>query len=240
MSFPVIAIVGSSDSGKTRVAVRLVEILTRRGRRIAAIKHCPHGHDSQPAASDTGRLLAAGAAHVRAVSPRITTAVERTSAEQSLEAIAADLAFEYDLVIAEGFKGSAVPKVLVTSDRPLSQTPSHVIATVGEAAARGVPAFSFEQIDDLASLVESEFVRHTHRAPAVSLAVDGEPVELAEFPARALAGTIAGFVAALKGVGTAPGSIRVEIDLRARVEAAKSARYPHESTSSSVEAGSGR
>ncbi len=43
MTVPIVAIVGYSDSGKTRVASALVGLLTQRGHRVAAFKHAAHG-----------------------------------------------------------------------------------------------------------------------------------------------------------------------------------------------------
>lgn len=66
---PVVAVVGYSDSGKTRVAAALIELLSARGYRIAAIKHCLHGHQPARPHSDSERLYERGAVAVIASSP---------------------------------------------------------------------------------------------------------------------------------------------------------------------------
>ena len=61
MTPPVVAIIGPPDSGKTMVAVALIELLAARGYRIAAVKHSAHGHRVDRPATDRARLYAAGA-----------------------------------------------------------------------------------------------------------------------------------------------------------------------------------
>ncbi len=69
MAPPIVAVVGLSDSGKTNVAASLVAALAGQGYRVAAVKHCPHGHESDRPSSDTDRLYEAGAVTVAASSP---------------------------------------------------------------------------------------------------------------------------------------------------------------------------
>ena len=65
MTTPVIAVVGYADSGKTTVAAALIQILSGEGYEVAAVKHCPHGHDVDREGSDTQRMGQAGAAAVK-------------------------------------------------------------------------------------------------------------------------------------------------------------------------------
>ena len=39
----IVSVVGFSESGKTRLIVRLIEELKGRGLRVAAVKRCSHG-----------------------------------------------------------------------------------------------------------------------------------------------------------------------------------------------------
>jgi molybdopterin-guanine dinucleotide biosynthesis protein MobB len=41
---PIVRVLGKFGSGKTRLMVALMRELKQRGYRVAAIKHCPHGH----------------------------------------------------------------------------------------------------------------------------------------------------------------------------------------------------
>jgi formylmethanofuran dehydrogenase subunit E len=148
---PVVAIVGYSNSGKTRVASALVRILTNQGYRIAAIKHCPHGHQVDRPGSDSARLFDAGVTEVIISSPDQITRIQRIEADNPLEELVASLSPGYDLVIAEGFKGSSVPKVLIISGEPLMPLPRNVVAVVAESATDvGAPGYTFGEMESLA------------------------------------------------------------------------------------------
>lgn len=153
---PVIAIVGYSDSGKTRVATFLIQALTARGCRIAAIKHCHHGHQvvDRPS-SDSTRLSRAGAIKTILSSPGQITSIEYTSGDTTLEEIVASLDNNYDLVVAEGFKKSTVPKVLVLGEKPISM-PQNVIALVSDQKRmndESMPCYNFTELDKLAGQI---------------------------------------------------------------------------------------
>ncbi len=213
---PVVAIVGNSNSGKTRVAVSLVEKLAAEGYRIAAIKHCPHGYESDRPGSDTDRLYRAGAQTVIASSPGKRTRTERLEDDSRLEALVASLDDQVDMVIAEGFKESAVPKVLVL-DGGAPPSVDNVIAVVSEmSASSDPPTYSFSTLGLLAAQLRVQFLE-TAQPPAaedVSLVLDGVPVSLEAYPARVLAGVIRGFLSSLKDIP--PGAEEVHITVRAR------------------------
>ena len=156
---PVVAVVGYSNSGKTRVAASLIGILSERGYRIAAIKHCPHGHETGRPDSDSDRLYQMGAVAVIASSPDKRTLVERVGQDSSLTSLVSSINTQSDLVIAEGFKASSVPKILVLEDGQLAASINSIIATVGgNGTASGVPAYAFENLNDLAALVQELFL----------------------------------------------------------------------------------
>jgi len=51
---PIVSIVGKSDSGKTTLIEKLLPELTRRGLRIATIKHDTHGFEVDHEGKDAG------------------------------------------------------------------------------------------------------------------------------------------------------------------------------------------
>ena len=153
----VFTVVGASGTGKTRVAAALIRSLVRRGYRVAAIKHAPHGHGMDREGSDTDRLFDAGASAVMATSPGGASARYRQPAfERPLEDVIAWWEPDCDVVIAEGFKQSRVPKVLVEGGDTVSARISNVVARVDGhgAPAEEVPVFTFEQMDELCDLIE--------------------------------------------------------------------------------------
>ncbi|MFQ5934178.1 MAG: molybdopterin-guanine dinucleotide biosynthesis protein B, partial [Dehalococcoidia bacterium] len=207
---PVVAVVGNSDAGKTQVASSLVEILSGQGYRVAVVKHCPHGHNLDRPESDTHRVYGAGATTVVASSPGKRTTVDKVEGDSSLESIISSLGTRADMVIAEGFKTSTVPKVLVVKGRDPPPSVENVIATVGDGGdVEGVPAYGFEDVDKLASQLCAQILEVRHPVASVSLTVDGAPIPLFGFPSRALAGIVRGFLSGLKGVPEDPEEIEI-------------------------------
>ncbi len=156
---PIVAVVGNSDSGKTTVAGAIVEKLSARGYRVAAIKHCPHGHQVDVPESETGRLYDAGAVAVVASSPDKRTRVDRLTGEAALASMAGEFTEDVDLVVAEGFKTDGVPKVLVLDGAPLSLPVDNVIAVVGDGDARSdSPRYHTGQLNDLVGQLQDTFL----------------------------------------------------------------------------------
>ena len=153
---PVVAVVGLSDSGKTTVAASLVAALASQGYNVAAIKHCPHGHESDRPSSDTDRLYEAGAVTVAASSPGALTTRRRVGGDPALETVVSTIGADADIVVAEGFKSSAGPKVVV-GDLPVSL--ERVIAYVDREPGRSdVPTYTFSQLDGLADQIRQQFL----------------------------------------------------------------------------------
>ena len=156
MAPPVVAVVGLSDSGKTTVAAALVAALAGQGYNVAAVKHCPHGHESDRASSDTDRLYEAGAVAVAASSPGALTTRRRVSSDPALETVVSTIGAGADIVVAEGFKSSTAPKIVV-GDLPVSL--ENVIAHVDSKPERSdVPTYTFGQLEGLADQIRQQFL----------------------------------------------------------------------------------
>jgi molybdopterin-guanine dinucleotide biosynthesis protein B len=101
----VIAIVGGKKSGKTRTIEVLTEDLTRRGYKIAAVKHIPEPDftiDSE--GKDTWKFARSGARIVVAVSANEIATIEKTESKSlSLKTILQKCDGS-DLVFLEGFR----------------------------------------------------------------------------------------------------------------------------------------
>lgn len=122
---PVVGIAGWKNSGKTTLVTRLVETLTARGHRVSTVKFSHHeGHASEDGkVRDTSRHVAAGAAQVAFASPARWSIVEpggaaphwhecSESRSTTLAAIVRTMA-PADLIIVEGYKSAAIPKIEV-------------------------------------------------------------------------------------------------------------------------------
>ena len=160
----VLQVVGAHDSGKTTLAVRLVEELTRDGLRVGAVKHTPRDLPTDAHGRDSERLASAGAEPVVFVAAR-RSAVHRVHEEPRGLADALRREFDgCDVVVVEGYKGGAYPKVEVcraaTGREPVVAEDPLVFAVVTDRPTphpSSVPRFGAGQVDELLSLVRERF-----------------------------------------------------------------------------------
>jgi molybdopterin-guanine dinucleotide biosynthesis protein B len=112
MTPPLLAIVGKKHAGKTTLTVQLAAALKRRGWRVMTIKHGSHTFNLDPAATDTYRHYHEGEAErVVMISPDKFALVMRWESELTPEAVAERYLHDADIVLCEGFKTSALPKI---------------------------------------------------------------------------------------------------------------------------------
>jgi molybdopterin-guanine dinucleotide biosynthesis protein B len=156
---PVIGIAGWKKSGKTTLVVRLIEEFTRRGLKVASIKHAHHNFQIDDAETDSARHRRAGAAQVAVVSAKRWALISELggASEPDLAEVLAWLG-PCDLVIVEGYKSAAVPKIearrsAASSRASLADGDPNVIAIAADHAAdgRGLPVFS---LDDIAAIAD--------------------------------------------------------------------------------------
>jgi len=108
---PVVGVCGPSGSGKTLLIQRLVPRLAARGLRVAVVKHCTHRIEADTPGKDTDRIFQAGA-DVLAAGPAESFA--RFHAEQMpLDESLRRLAGRCDVVLVEGSRDAAIPKIWV-------------------------------------------------------------------------------------------------------------------------------
>ncbi len=113
MTIPIISFVGKSGVGKTTVIERLVRELKARGLRVAVVKHHAHATPIDSPGKDSWRMAEAGADIVMVAAPAEIVRFERVGREQSLDQLVARLG-DVDLVLTEGFKREAAPKIEVS------------------------------------------------------------------------------------------------------------------------------
>ncbi|MFY2640033.1 molybdopterin-guanine dinucleotide biosynthesis protein B [Achromobacter insuavis] len=143
---PVFGIAGRSGSGKTTLIEAMLPLLGARGLKVSVIKHSHHDFEMEPPGKDSARFRQAGAQEVMVASPFRYAIVHelRGAPEPSLAEQVARLA-PADLVLVEGFKQAAIPRIEVY--RPaLGKPPLHAedgsfLAVVTDAALdTGLPS----------------------------------------------------------------------------------------------------
>ena len=148
----VVAVSGIKNSGKTSLIEKLLPALTRRGLRVATVKHDGHRFEPDRPGTDSFRHLAAGA---------VGTAVFDGEKFQLVRRAAVDEAFliaqfpDADLILLEGFKDSLWPKIEIVrsavSRAPVSH-PSSRLALVTDCVmeAPGCPVYGLDDTEGLA------------------------------------------------------------------------------------------
>lgn len=215
MSAPIVAFVGHSESGKTGYLEKLLPELSRRSYKVATVKHVPRHYHADNPEKDTERHLAAGAEATVACAKDALVLTIPSNDEPSLDTIAALLGDEYDLVIAEGFKQSAAPKIEIWRHgigRPLESLKSKVaVVTSDEYPGNAPRIFAVNDIVSMADFLETSYI--LPQLQRVSLLVNGEEVKLSAFPREFIANMTEAMVASLKGI---PAVRWLEIRLKKR------------------------
>ena len=138
----VYGVIGWKNSGKTSLMERLVAEITGRGLSVSTVKHVHHDVDLDSPGKDTFRHRVAGAQEVvLASADRFALMVEHRGPEPDLQAVLARLA-PVDLVLVEGYKRDAHPKVEVWREetgQPLIQTGDPLVRAVATDARLSLP-----------------------------------------------------------------------------------------------------
>jgi len=158
---PVVGIAGWKKSGKTTLITRLIEEFTRRGLKVASVKHAHHTFRIDAEDTDSARHRRAGAVKVAIVSAGRWALVEelRGAPEPSLEQVF-DAIGPCDLILVEGYKSAPIPKIEARrrgslKHRPLAAGDPNVIAIAADHAAEGEgrPVFALDDITGLADFL---------------------------------------------------------------------------------------
>jgi len=209
---PIISIVGKSDSGKTTLIEKLVPELTRRGYRVATIKHDVHGFEVDREGKDSWRHKQAGAHTVVISSPNKVALIRDVEKDLTLDEIREKLIQDVDLILSEGYKKDIQPKIEVfrkeKHKKLLCTKKDNLIAIVSNQKFNvGVPCFHLEDMKGLSTFIEKEFIKSKQKKE-VSLRVDGRPIHMTPFVKDFLTKTVKGMLSSLKGCKT---SQRIDI-----------------------------
>ena len=176
----VIGLAGWSGAGKTTLLRKLIPELLRRGLSVSTVKHAHHAFEIDRPGKDSFEHREAGAREVLIASGRRWALVHelRGEAEPPLAELLARLS-PVDLVIVEGFKAAAHPKIEVfraANDKPfLYPEVLNVRAIAADVPVRDAPV-SVLSLDDIPAVADAIV---TNAAPLPEVLA-----ELAEGPAR--------------------------------------------------------
>jgi molybdopterin-guanine dinucleotide biosynthesis protein MobB len=118
----IVSVIGRKHTGKTSLVVALAGEFTRRGYRVMTIKHATHSVDADQPGTDSYRHFHEGKSErTLLVAPNVLVSFERHAGDPDPIALAAHYCQGADIVLAEGFHWSALPKIEVirlASDKP--------------------------------------------------------------------------------------------------------------------------
>jgi len=214
-----IAVVGSRQSGKTTAVENLVQGLTKRGYRVATVKHIPDANftiDTEE--KDTWRHARAGASVVVSVAPHELATIKKIdTARYGLEEIVRECGQDVDIIVLESFRklvgqDSAVPKIVaVKAVDEVSEASSRykpILTFVGpiptEATRLEIPYVDvLKEPDRLVDMVDEGVAalvrKRRERKEVLSVHVDEHVLPLKPFVQRIVRNTILSMVSTLKG-----------------------------------------
>ncbi len=157
-----IAFVGDSDTGKTKLIKSLIKELSKRGYSVAVIKHCAHGFTLSPEGKDSSQFMEAGADSTAMLSPERVAVLFRNDAEVCYEGIAWEFFPGADFVLIEGGRDDhKIPKIEVLRkgiSEKVTCTLNELVAVVSdEKIVINKPLFNPEETGKIADFLGREY-----------------------------------------------------------------------------------
>ena len=161
----IIGLAGWSGAGKTTLMTKVIPVLIQRGLKVATVKHAHHEFDIDRPGKDSWLHREAGAGEVAIVSSRRWALIHelRDEPEPPLAEILAKLS-PVDLVIVEGFKHRAHPKLEVyraAAGKPLLYPDDDCIVAIATDAPlpqAPLPVLMLDDVESIANVLQAEAV----------------------------------------------------------------------------------
>ncbi len=215
---PIIAVVGSRKSGKTTAIEALVKGLTRKGYKVATVKHISEPDFTiDTKGKDTWRHTKAGALVTLSVAPNELAFIKKAdTTKYGLTEIVKHCEDEADIIILEGFRdlvaqNPLVPKVVaVKTMEEAKETSEHfkpIIAFVGAISTKPkrlrVPYVNaLQKPEKLVEIVENKIKpmikKEKKLKVAIKIKIDGKPLPLNLFVQKIMRTVVLSMVSTLK------------------------------------------
>ena len=201
-----VSFIGYHDTGKTTLLAEVARVLLKRGLRVGALKSSKEDRPRlEAAAADTNLIWATGVGKVAFWGRKegFLRYFVPEKDEFSFWYFVNRFFPEEEIVLCEGFKGlKSLPKIeILREDSP--EPPLYerglpgLIAVVSKTPVEvNLPVLPPEP-EKIANFIQGLLPR---RRPEVNLLVNGRPVGLTRFVAKALSASVRGFIKTLRGV----------------------------------------
>jgi molybdopterin-guanine dinucleotide biosynthesis protein B len=166
MKVPIICIVGKKKSGKTTFIEGLLPRFAALGLSVGTIKHDAHAFEMDREGKDSWRHRQAGAATVVVSSPAQVALIKSVDREMWLPELAESFFADRDLVLAEGYYRSDMPKIEVHRSQahhePLcgrhNAEEKRLVAMVTDAGLDpGVPVYGLDDAAGVAAWIARRY-----------------------------------------------------------------------------------
>jgi len=216
----IIAVVGSRKSGKTTAVEALVNGLTKKGYKVATVKHI-HGIDFtiDTKGKDTWRHTEAGAFITLGVAPNELVFIKKTdTTEYGLTKIVSHCEDEADVIVLEGFRNLVaqdpyIPKVVAVKTieevKETSECFKPIIAFTGSMTTKPkrlrIPYFdALEKPEKLVEIVENKIEpmikKERKLRAAIKIRIDGRRLPLNLFVQKIMRTVALSMVSTLRDV----------------------------------------
>lgn len=159
---PILAISAWSGTGKTTLLKKLIPALCDKGIHPGLIKHTHHNMDVDKPGKDSYQLRKAGAAQTMVASSQRWALMTETPDEAPLDLTYLVSRMDHsllNLVLVEGFKHEAVPKILLFRreaghDIAELTLDEHVVAVASDVGLDlSVPVLDLNDVDEIADFI---------------------------------------------------------------------------------------
>ncbi len=216
----IIAIVGSSNSGKTTALEAIIKGLTKKGYKVASAKRIPEPEFTiDTEGKDTWRHAKAGASTILSVAPNELTTIKKVDTKKyTLEQLISEIPDQTDIIIVEGFKSlvgedMTIPKIVATkTDNEISaalERYKNIIAFIGHIPDQKVETDipfvdAINETEKLVELVNKKVSvlveRKQKREEKIIIQVDEQILPLGDFVQDIIRNSVLAMVSSLKGV----------------------------------------
>ena len=167
MTVKAVAFVAKSGTGKTTLLEKVIARLKDRGYRVGVIKHDAHRFDIDLPGKDSYRLTAAGADTMLISSPERLALVKKHAESPPVDDLLSLFFNDVDIVLTEGFKSSALPKIEVHRRersatllcRGKEHDPMLLAVASDESLELDVPRLDINDADMVADFIERKFLQ---------------------------------------------------------------------------------